>query len=279
MRIDTSAASAGGNRHRRAADGLWAGTRQPSGCAAEAAQTATHNAHNASLGSGHPEPRPQRGRAGHHGCERGCWQQWSRVAHAIESWREHADATESVAVSGQQGQTNGLANYSEDEIRQRVQDAVAQGQANGMIPPGGDPTNAIVEPARGHDERRWPGRWWWRTRWWWRRPRRQRRRWRWRRVWRVSQLQSGAAAWQHLLSGWELGAELGSVVAGPDAGGEPFGLLQPLWADACGVAVHPGLTKPNTKAVCVPEPDRAEEPERVPGNGAGADGGWIDGAG
>jgi len=57
---------------------------------------------------------------------------------------EGADATDSVAVSGQQGETNGLANYSEDEIRQRVQDAVAQGQASGMIPPGTDPTNAIV---------------------------------------------------------------------------------------------------------------------------------------
>ena len=53
-------------------------------------------------------------------------------------------ATDSVTVSGQTGQTNGLANFSEDEIRQRVQDAVAQGQASGLIPPGGDPTNAIV---------------------------------------------------------------------------------------------------------------------------------------
>ncbi len=62
---------------------------------------------------------------------------------------ENADATESVAVSGQQGQTNGLANFSEDEIRQRVQDAVAQGQASGMIPQGADPTNAIVSMLGG----------------------------------------------------------------------------------------------------------------------------------
>jgi trimeric autotransporter adhesin len=54
------------------------------------------------------------------------------------------EATDSVAVTGQTGQTNGLANYSEDEIRQRVEDAVAQGRASGMIPQGGDPTNAIV---------------------------------------------------------------------------------------------------------------------------------------
>ena len=53
-------------------------------------------------------------------------------------------ATESVAVSGQQGTTNGLANFSEDEIRQRIEDAVAQGRASGMIPQGGDPTSAIV---------------------------------------------------------------------------------------------------------------------------------------
>ncbi|RXH57085.1 Glycine-rich RNA-binding protein GRP1A [Granulicella sibirica] len=50
------------------------------------------------------------------------------------------DATESVAVSGQAGQTNGLAGFSEDDIRQRVQDAMAQARAQG----GGDPTNAIV---------------------------------------------------------------------------------------------------------------------------------------
>lgn len=40
-------------------------------------------------------------------------------------------ATDSVAVSGQMGQTNGLANFSEDEIRQRVQDAIAQAQRQG----------------------------------------------------------------------------------------------------------------------------------------------------
>ena len=42
-----------------------------------------------------------------------------------------AAATDSVAVNGAMGQTNGLANYSEDDIRQRVQDAIAQAQRQG----------------------------------------------------------------------------------------------------------------------------------------------------
>ncbi len=52
---------------------------------------------------------------------------------------------DSVTVTGETGGTNPLANFSEDEIRQRVQDAVAQARASGMLPQGGgDPTNAIV---------------------------------------------------------------------------------------------------------------------------------------
>ena len=55
------------------------------------------------------------------------------------------EAADSVTVTGETGGTNPLANFSEDEIRQRVQDAVAQARANGMLPQGGgDPTNAIV---------------------------------------------------------------------------------------------------------------------------------------
>ena len=54
------------------------------------------------------------------------------------------NTSDAVAVSGQTGTTNGLANFSEDEIRSRIEDAVAQGRASGMIPQGGDPTNAIV---------------------------------------------------------------------------------------------------------------------------------------
>ena len=55
------------------------------------------------------------------------------------------ESADSVTVNGQAGETNGLANFSEDEIRQRVEDAVARARASGMMPRGGgDPTNAIV---------------------------------------------------------------------------------------------------------------------------------------
>ncbi|HSU19955.1 MAG TPA: carboxypeptidase-like regulatory domain-containing protein [Acidobacteriaceae bacterium] len=57
--------------------------------------------------------------------------------------------SESIAVTGQMGQTNGLANFSEDEIRQRVEDAVAQARASGQLQGGGDPTNAIVSAIGG----------------------------------------------------------------------------------------------------------------------------------
>lgn len=55
-----------------------------------------------------------------------------------------SQSSESITVSGQTGQTNGLANFSEDEVRQRVQDAVEQARRNGELPQGGDPTNQIV---------------------------------------------------------------------------------------------------------------------------------------
>ncbi|HEV2578847.1 MAG TPA: TonB-dependent receptor [Acidobacteriaceae bacterium] len=57
---------------------------------------------------------------------------------------EASQGSQSIAVSGQTGQTNGLANFSEDEIRQRVQDAVDQARASGQLPEGADPTNRIV---------------------------------------------------------------------------------------------------------------------------------------
>lgn len=50
---------------------------------------------------------------------------------------------DSIAVSGQSGQMNGMANFSEDEIRQRIQEAVDRARQNGMLPEGSDPTNAI----------------------------------------------------------------------------------------------------------------------------------------
>lgn len=58
---------------------------------------------------------------------------------------DNADAAaDSVAVSGQNAQMNNLAGVSEDELRNRINDVIAAGQANGSIPPGADPTNAIV---------------------------------------------------------------------------------------------------------------------------------------
>jgi hypothetical protein len=42
-----------------------------------------------------------------------------------------AAGTDSVTVSGAIGQTNGLAGYSEDDIRQRIQDAIANAQRQG----------------------------------------------------------------------------------------------------------------------------------------------------
>jgi hypothetical protein len=50
--------------------------------------------------------------------------------------------TDSVTVNGAMGTTNGLAGYSEDDIRQRVQDAIAQAQRQGGA--AGDMANAVV---------------------------------------------------------------------------------------------------------------------------------------
>jgi hypothetical protein len=60
-----------------------------------------------------------------------------------------AAAEDTITVSGSAGQTNGLAGFSEDEIRDRIQNAVDQGRASGMIPQGGDPTSAIVSMLGG----------------------------------------------------------------------------------------------------------------------------------
>jgi hypothetical protein len=53
-----------------------------------------------------------------------------------------AAAADSVTVNGAMGQTNGLAGYSEDDIRQRVQDAIAQAQRQGGA--AGDMANVVV---------------------------------------------------------------------------------------------------------------------------------------
>jgi hypothetical protein len=46
---------------------------------------------------------------------------------------DDTSATESIAVSGQQGQTNGLAGFSEDDLRSRIQDMQRNGFGNGDI--------------------------------------------------------------------------------------------------------------------------------------------------
>lgn len=51
-------------------------------------------------------------------------------------------SSESVAVSGQMGQTNGLANLNEDEVRQRIEEAVARARQQGGAT--GDIANAVV---------------------------------------------------------------------------------------------------------------------------------------
>ena len=58
---------------------------------------------------------------------------------------DNADAAaDSVAVSGQTAQMNGLAGVSEDDMRNRINDAVAEGRANGSIPEGTDVNNIIA---------------------------------------------------------------------------------------------------------------------------------------
>ncbi len=52
------------------------------------------------------------------------------------------NSADSVAIAGQAGQTNGLANLSEDEIRDRVQDALRQARQNGGAP--GDLAGAVM---------------------------------------------------------------------------------------------------------------------------------------
>jgi hypothetical protein len=53
-----------------------------------------------------------------------------------------AAGSDSLTVNGAMGQTNGLAGYSEDDIRQRVQDAIAQAQRQGGA--AGDMANMVA---------------------------------------------------------------------------------------------------------------------------------------
>ena len=51
---------------------------------------------------------------------------------------------DTVAITGQGGQTNALANFSEDELRSRIQQGVEQARASGMLPPGVDANNIVA---------------------------------------------------------------------------------------------------------------------------------------
>ncbi len=54
------------------------------------------------------------------------------------------EAEDSVTVNGVTGATNGLANLSEEEIQQRIQNAIAQARASGMLPAGGNPATVAA---------------------------------------------------------------------------------------------------------------------------------------
>ena len=58
-----------------------------------------------------------------------------------------ATGADSVAISGQSGQINGLAGFNEDEMRERIQDAIQNAQRNGGGQ--GDISNAIVSLVGG----------------------------------------------------------------------------------------------------------------------------------
>ncbi len=174
-----------------------------------------------------------------------------------------ATATDSVAVSGQVGQTNGLANFSEDDIRQRVQDAIANAQRQGGAV--GDMANAVAGMLGGMMVAG-PG-------WVWRRP--WGRRWQWglsgtgwrgRRRWRrIQEIESDAAAWNCVLSGGQWGVECGAVLGGSGtgrgrrAGGEALVDAEPVWRELNGIAVDSRAVQGESEAVCVCECDRDEE--------------------
>jgi trimeric autotransporter adhesin len=61
---------------------------------------------------------------------------------SLASLGGEAAGSDSVTVNGAMGQTNGLAGYSEDDIRQRVQDALAQAQRQGGA--AGDMANTVA---------------------------------------------------------------------------------------------------------------------------------------
>jgi hypothetical protein len=116
-------AQAAGQRVARAAQGLGRGTQALTGNSAEEGlEDATTNP--AANGTGSVEPSLGLGGAA-----------------------GFADATESVAVQGQQGSMNGLANLSEDQLRDRTQSVIDQVRAQGGLT--GDQQGAVVSLIQG----------------------------------------------------------------------------------------------------------------------------------
>ena len=172
------------------------------------------------------------------------------------------------------GQTNGLANFSEDEIRQRVQDAVAQARASGVLRGGGDLTNAIVGVLggmMGGGGVDLAGRTW--------------------RCGGGGGGGFGGGAFRNFnptqphgsifyqTSNGALNSAQWSPTLQPQT--KPSSYTNKLWCDACGVAVYSGTDEAEYEAVHVLQRDGAEESECDSGwavagaDGAGARGGFF----
>ena len=55
------------------------------------------------------------------------------AAPSIDDAITQAASTDAVAVTGQEGQINGLAGFSQDDLQNRIQDMQRQGMTNGDI--------------------------------------------------------------------------------------------------------------------------------------------------
>ena len=164
-----------------------------------------------------------------------------------------ATATDSVTVNGAMGQTNGLANYSEDEIRQRIQDAMQQAQRQGGAV--GDMANNLVAGMLGGNDGLVAradlaaevvasaavvaAAGWWEV--------------------GIPQVRSDAPARQHLLPGQLQRAECDAVLADRRADAEAGRKPEQLWDELYRDAFDSGAGEAESEAVCVSECDRAAE--------------------
>ncbi len=188
-----------------------------------------------------------------------------------------AAGTDSVTVNGAMGQTNGLAGYSEDDIRQRVQDAIAQAQRQGGA--AGDMANAVVGMLGGMMGGQgfggpavadgWGGRRW---TWWSRR----RRRW----GGRIPRVQSDAAARGSLLSGRKWGVERSTLLCSRSfgrarrPGSETIVHVESLWRQLYWFTIDSWIGEGQHEAVHLFQCDGTEEHQSpdLQRNGADASG-------